>query len=84
MEFFSGNDMNAEMVIQTIRSLGGFKSTFYISNLHIQGTVCLYFHSEYVKLNVDSLNSSLLERHNDLLQHLLICHPAISVFSLTH
>jgi len=39
MEFFSGNDMNAEMVIQTIRSLGGFKSTFYISDLHIQGTV---------------------------------------------
>lgn len=39
MEFNSGDDMNAKMSVQTIRRLGGFWTTFYISRLHVEGTV---------------------------------------------
>lgn len=40
MDFCSGDDMNAKMSVQTIRRFGGFWTTFYISRLHVQGTVC--------------------------------------------
>lgn len=38
MEFLSGKDMNAQMTVQT---KGNLKTTFYISKLHIKGTVSI-------------------------------------------
>lgn len=36
MEFLSDKDMNAQMTVL----IKGIKTTFYISNLYIKGTVC--------------------------------------------
>jgi hypothetical protein len=37
MEFASGEDMSAEMSVALCRRYGGFRTTFYISKLHIEG-----------------------------------------------
>jgi hypothetical protein len=40
MEFASGDDMSAEMSVALLpRRFGGFRTTFYISKLHIEGKV---------------------------------------------
>ncbi|CAM6033293.1 unnamed protein product [Sphagnum compactum] len=39
MEFASGEDMSAEMSVALRRRYGGFRTTFYISKLHIEGKV---------------------------------------------
>jgi hypothetical protein len=42
MEFASGEDMSAEMSVALRRRYGGFRTTFYISKLHIEGKVKLF------------------------------------------
>ncbi|KAH9544347.1 hypothetical protein CY35_13G114600 [Sphagnum magellanicum] len=39
MEFASGDDMSAEMLVALHQWFGGFRTTFYISKLHIEGKV---------------------------------------------
>jgi len=42
MEFASGDDMSAEMSVALLpRRFGGFRTTFYISKLHVEGKVIL-------------------------------------------
>jgi hypothetical protein len=60
MEFASGDDMSAEMIVALHQWFGGFGTTFYISKLHIEGKVCVHHEGIFLVETASILNSATI------------------------